>query len=291
MRHKTTVAGGCPGPAGAARAALAPISRPNRFATRSSGRSLISSGSKTTTAPGPITPAYAGGVTALCTLALLNAGVDPHDEQIQKSLAYLRTLKPTQTYVVSLQTMVFCAAEPKKDLLLIGQQREVAGEHSDHQRAIARVPGPIPRPAGGSRGDPSNSQFALLALYEAERAGVKVSEKTWRLALQYWQQLQNPDGSWSYTKGGPGTGSMTCAGITSLIIASGELNSGDAEVVGRRSALLRRPADQPGRSKTACAGWNAISRCTAIPSRQRSRRVAGQVGCCTTCTASSAPAA
>ena len=57
------------------------------------------------------------------------------------------------------------------------------------------------RPAG--RGDPSNSQFALLALYEAERAGVKVNEKTWRLALQYWQQIQNPDGSWGYIKGVP----------------------------------------------------------------------------------------
>ena len=34
----------------------------------------------------------------------------------------------------------------------------------------------------GGDGDNSNSQFALLALHEAERVGVKASDRTWRLA-------------------------------------------------------------------------------------------------------------
>jgi len=34
-------------------------------------------------------------------------------QKVQKALQYLRGQIPTQTYVVSLQTMVFCAAEPK----------------------------------------------------------------------------------------------------------------------------------------------------------------------------------
>ncbi len=176
----------------------------------------------------PDHPAYSGGITALCTLALLNAGIEPQQEGMQRALKYLRGLTPGQTYVVSLQAMVFCAAEPRKDLLHIRrcakwleETQITSGEHKGSWS--------YPSPAGGS-GDPSNSQFAVLALYEAERAGVKVSEKTWRMALQYWQKTQNPDGSWPY-RGGPGTGSMTCAGITSLIIASGELNRGDAEVV------------------------------------------------------------
>jgi hypothetical protein len=172
--------------------------------------------------------AYSGGITALCTLSLLNCGIEPHDERIQRALKYLRSLPPAQTYVVALQTMVFCAAEPKKDLLQIRRSAKwledtqiVTGDHKGCWS--------YPSPAAGN-GDPSNSQFALLALYEAERAGIKVNEKTWRLAQQYWQQTQNPDGSWPY-RGGPGSGSMTCAGITSLIIASGELNRGDAQVV------------------------------------------------------------
>ncbi len=173
---------------------------------------------------------FVGGMTALCTLALLNAGVPADDERIEKSLAYLRGLRPRQTYVVSLQTMVFCAAQPKQDLLLI--RRNVKWLEGN-QVAVGRRRGgwSYPSPAAGANADPSNSQFALLALHEAERAGVKVREKTWRLALGYWQRLQNPDGSWAYIKGMPGTGSMTCAGITSMIIAYGQLNTGDAEVV------------------------------------------------------------
>ncbi len=174
-------------------------------------------------------PAYNGGISALCTLALLNAGVEPQDEKIQRALKHLRALTSSQTYVVSLQTMVFCAAEPKKDLLHI---RRCAKWLEDTQITTSDRKGgwSYPSPAVGN-GDPSNSQFALLALYEAERSGIKVSDKTWRLALQYWQHMQNPDGSWAYVKGSPGTGSMTCAGVTSLIIASGQLNRGDAEVV------------------------------------------------------------
>jgi len=176
----------------------------------------------------PDHPAYSGGISALCTLALLNSGIEPQQESMQRALKYLRGLSPAQTYVVSLQAMVFCAAEPRKDLLHI---RRCAKWLEDTQITSGEYKGSwsYPSPAGGN-GDPSNSQFALLALYEAERAGVKVSDKTWRLALQYWQKTQNPDGSWPY-RGGPGTGSMTCAGITSLVIAAGELNRGDAEVV------------------------------------------------------------
>ena len=56
--------------------------------------------------------AQPGGVSALCTLALLNAGVEPDDQRMQKALNYLRTIRPERTYVVALQTMVFARAEP-----------------------------------------------------------------------------------------------------------------------------------------------------------------------------------
>lgn len=177
----------------------------------------------------PDHPAYNGGITALCTLALLNSGIEPQNEQMQRALEFLRALPPAQTYVVALQTMVFCAAEPKKDLLYI---RRGAKWLEETQITTGERKGGWSYPSSASgNGDPSNSQFAVLALYEAERAGVKVADKTWRLALQYWKGMQNPDGSWAYVRGGPGTGSMTCAGITSLVIASGELHRGDAEVV------------------------------------------------------------
>lgn len=166
-------------------------------------------------------------LTPLCTLALLNAGVDPQDPVVQKALKYIRdpAHQPTITYQVALQTMVLSAAEPKRDMLVI---RRNAKWLEDNQIKSGTMKGGWSYPTG--KGDNSNSQFALLGLHEAQRVGVPVKDETWRLALSYWQGAQNADGSWDYLPGqaAGGSGSMTCAGICSLIIASGRLNRGDA---------------------------------------------------------------
>ena len=89
----------------------------------------------------------------------------------------------------------------------------------------------------------------MLALHEAERAGVKVADQTWQLALNYWTQpgMQHPNGGYGYERGHPPSGSMTCAAIASLIIACDRLSQGDAR--GRRwpHAMLRQSGldDEP----------------------------------------------
>jgi hypothetical protein len=182
---------------------------------------------------GGIALSQPGGVTALCTLALLNAGVDPQDPQIQRVLN--RQLRPRHfqtTYVVALQTMVLCKAQPDKDRSQILQNVKWL---VDHQIIAGPCFGAWSYPLGsGESGDNSNSQFALLALHEAERAGIPVADKTWRLAKVYWEDCQNADGSWGYPHRAPGTGSMTCAGITSMIIVNDRISARDAQVVGDR---------------------------------------------------------
>jgi hypothetical protein len=172
-------------------------------------------------------------VTPICTLALLTAGVDPEAKSIQKALTWLRdpNHQPDRTYNVALQTMVLAMAEPKRDLLLI---RRNARWLEESQIKTGDRKGTWSYRMGTGRGDNSNTQFALLGLHEAHRVGVEVSDQTWRLALAYWQNTQNADGSWDYEPGGPGSGSMTSAGISSLVIASGKLNEGDAAVAGGR---------------------------------------------------------
>ena len=64
-----------------------------------------------------------GGETCLALLALLNAGVKPDDQIIERGLKYIRSLNPQQTYVVGLQTMVFAQAGKKMDGVAI--QRNV----------------------------------------------------------------------------------------------------------------------------------------------------------------------
>ncbi|MGH7139378.1 MAG: DUF4159 domain-containing protein, partial [Pirellulales bacterium] len=67
--------------------------------------------------PDPV--GYPGGITAICTLALLNCGADAKDDHVKNAINHLRTLKPSMTYSTALQTMVFCAAEPATNLALI----------------------------------------------------------------------------------------------------------------------------------------------------------------------------
>jgi hypothetical protein len=183
-----------------------------------------------------------GGISALCTLALLNAGVDPGEEKMQKSLSHLRRVKPDWTYVVSLQTMVFARASPELDRVLIGRNVKWL---ENTQIAEGPSKGAWSYPGRGA-GDNSNAQFALLALYEAERVGVSASDRTWGLAKRYWEKCQNPDGSWGYTIQIPfGTGSMTCAGITSLVIAADTVQASDARATGDHveCCLARNPHD------------------------------------------------
>jgi hypothetical protein len=179
-------------------------------------------------------PGQPEGVSALCTLALLNSGVEPSDEKMQKALNHLRLVGPMTTYVVSLQTMVFARAEPEKDRPLI--ERNVRWLERT-QLAIGPRKGAWSYSEPGGFGDNSNSQFALLALYEAERAGVSASDRTWLLAKNYWEKGQKMDGSWDYngnpTEAAP-SGSMTCAGITSLVIAADRVQASNARVTGDR---------------------------------------------------------
>ena len=58
------------------------------------------------------------GATSLAALALLASGEKPNARALQKSLSFLRGYGPEElrgTYAVSLQTMVFAAAEPDND--------------------------------------------------------------------------------------------------------------------------------------------------------------------------------
>lgn len=165
-----------------------------------------------------------GGATALCTLALLEAGVPKDDPAVAKALDYLRTLEPERVYSRSLITMALCRADPARDRALIGRNvrwlQEAQVKSGDMRGAWAYT-----RDGRLGGGDHSNAQFAMLALYDAEMAGVPSTTQTWRDALSLWLKNQNPDGSWGYKGQQPGYGSMTTAGIASVTIAQDRLKA------------------------------------------------------------------
>lgn len=184
---------------------------------------------------------YPGGITALCTLALLKSGVPAGDEAIQRSLAQLRKLTPQNTYATALATLVFCTSEPERDQRQIERQAEWLAEHQKQAGAMTGAWG-YPQ----ADGDNSNSGFALLALYEADRVGVHVEKEVWRRALNYWTSTQNANGSWGYKPSTPGSGSMTCQGLACVAAACDVLNQHEANQPG--SQAIERASQWLGRN-------------------------------------------
>jgi serine/threonine protein kinase len=164
------------------------------------------------------------GMTSLVTLALLAAGETPDSPSVRKSLEYLRGFTPDRlrnTYAISLQTMVFAAAEPERDQLRIaanvGWLEDAQIKPADQQD----WPGgwTYSNRTNQRPGDNSNTQFALVALDAAQTVGATVKPEVWVLALSYWAKSQQQDGSRAYTpRATVITASMTCAGISSLIL-------------------------------------------------------------------------
>ncbi len=77
-----------------------------------------------------------------------------------------------------------------------------------------------------TQGDESISQYCLLALWEAENAGIVVPPVVWDRAARFYLSVQASGGSWTYHRDAPNQGetiSMTAAGIGSLMLCEQQL--------------------------------------------------------------------
>jgi hypothetical protein len=170
---------------------------------------------------------HRGGQTSLAILALLTSGVDPKNEAIQDGLKYLRKVKPTQTYVVGLQTMALAQAGQAVDRELIQRNVEwlLAGQ-KDSGWSYTQ----------GGAPDNSNTQYAVLGLHAAIESGVAVEKKALERIRQHMLASQR-GGGWGYNLAQAPRMTMTCAGLCNLIIAGMDLDVGkqrmlDGKIVG-----------------------------------------------------------
>jgi RNA polymerase sigma factor (sigma-70 family) len=159
-----------------------------------------------------------GGPTCLALLALLNAGVPADDPVVSRALAFLRKkVEPQTTYVVGLQTMVFARVGDPQDRpriqlnvrwLLKGRML-VNGQPGEWSYS----------PGIEAAGDGSNSQFAVLGLYDGLRAGATVDPEVWKSIRSMYLQAQQRDGGWGYNAArGTPTLTMTAAGLNGLFL-------------------------------------------------------------------------
>ncbi|VTR95775.1 Uncharacterized protein OS=Singulisphaera acidiphila (strain ATCC BAA-1392 / DSM 18658 / VKM B-2454 / MOB10) GN=Sinac_7312 PE=4 SV=1: DUF4159: DUF4159 [Gemmata massiliana] len=181
-----------------------------------------------------------GGATSLAILALLNSGVKVDDPTVKGGLDYLRKITPTKTYVVALQTMALAEAQlasrDKKDLPKLARNAEWFKETAI--RSKGKLQGwSYPIGSGSANSDNSNSQYALLGLYAAKTAGVKIEDQLWKEIQEFYARTQYPDklneksGYWKYTtfERDPSF-TMTVAGACGLLIASMGLDQSEQQL-------------------------------------------------------------
>ena len=167
-----------------------------------------------------------GGTVSLALLAMLTCGDSGDDrEAVEAGLKVLRGISAhprdgSETYVVSLQTMVYALKGDKSDLDAIKANAAwLLG---------ARMPNGYwsYKYKSGGDGDASNTQYALLALHEAVRAGAVVDKKDLQSIQKFYLDEQRPDGSWSYDDTEPPSMTMTTAGLCGLLITGMDLEKG-----------------------------------------------------------------
>jgi hypothetical protein len=188
-----------------------------------------------------------GGVTALATLAILNAGVPDADRpKIEKALAYLRGLEVDSVYARALQTMALVEAslDPKrpesarvKDLEVVARNVNwlIKARAIDDKGRLAGWGYKMEHPLGTKNA--STSQYAMLGLWAGKQAGIAMKRELWESIRDYYIRTQDPDGGfWIYDPnfGPPDRDrpslTMTTAGLAGLFIAGMELNAGREEV-------------------------------------------------------------
>jgi hypothetical protein len=197
---------------------------------------------------------YAAGATALSILALRAAGVPSDDEAIQRGLrtAIFKTEGGLvdeiyrHNYTCSIVIMALAAVDADKYRHKIQRLASILAESQlengqwtytlRNPYADRRVSWP-PRPTG----DNSNSQYSLLGLRAARRAGADVPTETWMRAMTFWLSVLTERG-WSYgpTHKTGTTTSMTAAGLSSVAIClEGLLGRGAAERIAKSAAIRR----------------------------------------------------
>ena len=132
---------------------------------------------------------HPAGTTALIAHALITAGEPIDSPAIRRAVANLERFTADEidgNYAVGLQTMVFCEADPRRLAPRIAAN--VAWVEAAQIREGDESKGGWPglwahtsnRKTEVRPGDDSSTQYALLGLDAAARAGFRVSPETWR---------------------------------------------------------------------------------------------------------------
>jgi len=155
----------------------------------------------------------AQGWTAIVLLALLEAGVSPQDERIADAVESLAKASPDGTYAIATRAMVWSTLPDRYHPLLERDARWLLEAFSPASGGWDYRKQPESR-----RRDNSITQFGSIALWLAAGRGIEVPDRVWQLLEARMLSMQLADGGWTYEDRGAPRGSMTAAGVATLLM-------------------------------------------------------------------------
>ena len=176
-----------------------------------------------------VTTKYVGrtvGYRALTALALVKSGLPKDHGYINQTLEMIKTQYQTlpapaytAVYDTSVCIILLCALDP------VTYQREIKAL-LDYLLSLQRPFGSFSSPnlPTADYGDTSMTQYAILAFWEAEKAGVAVPTERWQLATNWLLRTQTGGGGFAYNPERISpvepSHSMTAGGLGSCYIAA-----------------------------------------------------------------------
>jgi hypothetical protein len=157
------------------------------------------------------------GTTAFCLYVLAHSGLPREDPALDRGLKWLlRNHVRPDCYSASLTIMALFTLDREMHVKQITRMADMlARGQCENGQWTYKLRG------GSAGGDNSNTQFALLALWYARQAGVKVERGVFGKALAYFLTTQNEDGGWGYSEKerSKSYGTMVATGLTSLLVS------------------------------------------------------------------------
>jgi len=198
---------------------------------------------------------YPGDREVMAMVALAYAGEDPaKNPKMKQSLKTLLELELEKTYCLGFRLVTLAELYRRAD-----DRHFKSSLRQVMRRDVAKLVD-IQHDHGGwfynktdriAAWDFSNTQIAVLGLYEAARCGVEVPPQAFQRVLELYLKKQRADSGWNY--GRPGNwetqasyGSMTAAAVASVFITRDALNPGQGcpcrggRSAGRRSADVEK---------------------------------------------------
>jgi hypothetical protein len=159
---------------------------------------------------------FPGGPTALAVYALAKSGVSPNDPAIEAALRALRDDPPERVYSVAALVLALDALDAKEHDAWIRALARWLVRQRPRNEALWNYG---PHTEGENPVDISNTQFAVLGLWAAERHGYRASRAVWRDLARRVPALQGSSGAFVYRTGFWANGGVTTAGMTTLSLA------------------------------------------------------------------------